>query len=210
MTGVVGRAYGPAMKYAFLALLAVLVAACAPRQKAEAAPPNAETAYFAGGCFWCVESDMAHIPGVVDVVSGYAGGDVKNPTYENHGTHLEAVRVVFDPSKISYRQLVDRFWPLIDPTDAGGQFCDRGHSYQTAVWVRNQGQLDAANASRAAAAAKLKQGAMVTPVLRFSSFTPAEGYHQDYASKNPLKYNVYRQGCGRDKRLKAVWGRAPH
>ena len=192
-----------------LSLLALLLAACAPRQKAEAAPSNAETAYFAGGCFWCVESDMADIPGVIDVVSGYAGGDVKNPTYENHGTHLEAVKVVFDPSKISYRQLVDRFWPLIDPTDAGGQFCDRGHSYQTAVWVRNQSQLDAANASRAAAAAKLKQGAMVTPVLRFSSFTPAEGYHQDYASKNPLKYTVYRQGCGRDKRLKAVWGRAP-
>ena len=192
------------MKLLFSIFLALLFGSLA-----HAAPKQTETAYFAGGCFWCVESDMAHIPGVIDVVSGYAGGDVKNPTYENHGTHLEAVRVVFDPSKISYRQLVDRFWPLIDPTDAGGQFCDRGHSYQTAVWVLNQRQLEAANASRAAAAAKLKQGKMVTPILRFSSFTPAEGYHQNYAVNNPLRYNVYRQGCARDKRLKQVWGKAP-
>lgn len=174
-----------------------------------AAPKATETAYFAGGCFWCAEHDMAAIPGVINVVSGYAGGDQKHPTYENHDGHLEAVKVVFDPAKISYRQLVDRFWPLIDPTDAGGQFCDRGHSYTTAVWVQNQRQLDAANASRAAAATKLKTGKVVTPILRFSTFTPAEAYHQDYAIKNPLRYNIYRQGCGRDKRLKAVWGRAP-
>jgi peptide-methionine (S)-S-oxide reductase len=193
------------MKHAFLVFLAALLLPL----MAHAAPKQTETAYFAGGCFWCVEHDMAKIPGVVDVVSGYAGGDVKRPTYDNHGTHLEAVKVVFDPAKISYRQLADRFWPLIDPTDAGGQFCDRGHSYQTAVWVMNERQLAAAKASQASAAAKLKTGKMVTPVLRFSSFTPAEGYHQDYAEKNPLRYNVYRQGCERDKRLKAVWGRAP-
>ena len=192
------------MKLLFSIFLALLFGSLA-----HAAPKQTETAYFAGGCFWCVEHDMASIPGVIDVVSGYAGGDVKRPTYENHGTHLEAVKVVFDPTKISYRQLADRFWPLIDPTDASGQFCDRGHSYQTAVWVLNQRQLEAANASRAAAAAKLKQGKMVTPILRFSSFTPAEGYHQNYAVNNPLRYNVYRQGCARDKRLKQVWGKAP-
>lgn len=197
------------MKSSFFAvLLTAFVLACSP-QKAAKAADQTETAYFAGGCFWCVEHDMASIPGVIDVVSGYAGGDLKNPTYENHTGHLEAVKVVFDPAKISYRQLVDRFWPLIDPTDAGGQFCDRGHSYTTAVWVLNQRQLDAANASRAAAAAKLKQGKMITPIRRFTTFTKAEGYHQDYATKNPLRYNVYRQGCGRDKRLKQVWGRAP-
>jgi len=189
------------MKHAFLAFLfAVLLGATA-----HAAPR--ETAYFAGGCFWCVEHDLAKIPGVIGVVSGYAGGDVKNPTYENHGSHFEAVKVVFDPGKISYAQLVDRFWPTIDPTDAGGQFCDRGHSYQTAVWVVSDAQLKAATASRTAAAARLKTGKMVTPIYRFSSFTPAEAYHQDFAEKNPLRYNVYRQGCGRDKRLKAVWGR---
>jgi peptide-methionine (S)-S-oxide reductase len=193
------------MMRSFLAALFALLFATL----AHAAPSQTETAYFAGGCFWCLEHDMARIPGVVDVVSGYAGGDLKNPTYENHGTHLEAVKVVFDPARISYRQLADRFWPLIDPTDARGQFCDRGHSYQTAVWVLNERQLDAATASRGAAAAKLKQGRMVTPIHRFSSFTAAEGYHQDYAVKNPLRYNVYRQGCGRDRRLKAVWGKAP-
>ena len=191
-----------------LTLFAVLMAACFPNRSA-AAPKQTETAYFAGGCFWCAEHDMAEIPGVLNVVSGYAGGDLKNPTYENHTGHIEAVKVVFDPAKISYRQLVDRFWPLIDPTDAGGQFCDRGHSYTTAVWTQNQRQLDAATASRAAAAGKLKQGKMVTPIRRFTTFTAAEGYHQDYASKNPLRYNVYRQGCGRDKRLKQVWGKAP-
>ncbi|HYG27247.1 MAG TPA: peptide-methionine (S)-S-oxide reductase MsrA [Caulobacteraceae bacterium] len=174
---------------------------------AHAAPKQTETAYLAGGCFWCVEADMAKIPGVIDVVSGYAGGDLKNPTYENHQGHIEAVKVVFDPKKISYRQLLDRFWPTIDPTDAGGQFCDRGHSYETAVWVVSQRQLDAAKASRDAAAARLKQGRMVTPILRFSSFWPAERYHQNYASKNPLRYNVYRQGCGRDRRLRQVWGK---
>ncbi|HEX6860721.1 MAG TPA: peptide-methionine (S)-S-oxide reductase MsrA [Caulobacteraceae bacterium] len=190
----------------FAVLLTALVLACSPQKGAQAAGQT-ETAYFAGGCFWCVEHDMAKIPGVVDVVSGYAGGDLKNPTYENHTGHIEAVKVVFDPARISYRQLVDRFWPLIDPTDTGGQFCDRGHSYTTAVWVVNQRQLDAAKASREAAAAQLKTGKMVTPILRFSTFTPAERYHQDYAEKNPLRYNVYRQGCGRDQRLKRVWGK---
>jgi len=188
----------------FAALAAVLaLLGAAPANAA----PRLETAWFAGGCFWCVEHDMAKIPGVVDVVSGYAGGTLRNPTYENHEGHIEAVKVTFDPAKISYRQLVDRFWPLIDPTDVGGQFCDRGHSYTTAVWVAGEAQLKAAQASRAAAGARLRQGSIVTPVLGFTSFWPAEGYHQDYAGKNPLRYNLYRQGCGRDARLRAVWGR---
>lgn len=193
------------MKRSFLALLLALIFG----PPAFAASPETETAYFAGGCFWCLEHDMAAIPGVIDAASGYAGGDMPNPTYKNHAGHLEAVKVVFDPHKISYGQLVDRFWLLIDPTDAGGQFCDRGHSYTTAVWVQNERQLNAANASRAAVAARLKQGKVVTPIERFTTFTKAEGYHQDYAEKNPLRYNVYRQGCGRDRRLKVVWGKAP-
>jgi len=195
------------MKHLFLAIAATLLLACSPKTGAQAAPKQTETAYFAGGCFWCVEHDMAKIPGVVDVISGYAGGEQPNPTYENHEGYREAVKVVFDPAKVSYRQLVDRFWPLIDPTDNGGQFCDRGFPYTTAVWVTTQAQLDAAKASETAAGAKLKQGKMLTPIYRFTTFTPAEGYHQDFAEKNPLRYSLYRQGCGRDSRLKQVWGR---
>jgi peptide-methionine (S)-S-oxide reductase len=171
------------------------------------AAPKLETAWFAGGCFWCLEKDMEKIPGVVDAVSGYAGGDLKNPTYENHEGHREAVRVTYDPAKISYRQLVDRFWPLVDVTDAGGQFCDRGYQYSTAVWVATEAQRQAAEASKAAAAARLKGRMIVTPIERYSSFWLAEGYHQDYAKKNPVRYNFYRQTCGRDARVKAVWGR---
>lgn len=171
------------------------------------AAPKLETAWFAGGCFWCLEKDMEKIPGVVDAVSGYAGGDLKNPTYENHEGHREAVKVTYDPAKISYRQLVDRFWPLVDVTDAGGQFCDRGYQYSTAVWVATEAQRQAAEASKAAAAARLKGRMIVTPIERYSSFWLAEGYHQDYAKKNPVRYNFYRQTCGRDARVKAVWGR---
>ena len=195
------------MKHILLALIAALAVACSAKQAATAAPAQTEAAYFAGGCFWCVEHDMAKIPGVVDVVSGYAGGTVPNPTYQSHEGYREAVKVVFDPAKVSYRQLVDRFWPLIDPTDDGGQFCDRGFPYTTAVWVTTQAQLEAAKSSEAMAATKLKRGKMLTPVFRFTTFYPAEGYHQDFAEKNPLRYNVYRQGCGRDAQLKRVWGR---
>lgn len=188
-----------------LAALAATVAlfAIGPAQAA----PKLETAWFAGGCFWCLEHDMAGIPGVVDAVSGYAGGDLQNPTYENHEGHREAVRITFDPSKITYRQLVDRFWPLVDVTDNGGQFCDRGPQYSTAVWVVSESQRQAAEASKAAAAARAKGHRVVTPILRYASFWPAEGYHQDYAKKNPLRYNYYRASCGRDARLKSVWGR---
>ncbi len=171
------------------------------------AAPKLETAWFAGGCFWCLEKDMEKIPGVVDAVSGYAGGDLKNPTYENHEGHREAVKVTYDPARISYRQLVDRFWPLVDVTDAGGQFCDRGYQYSTAVWVATEAQRQAAEASKAAAAARVKGRTIVTPIERYTSFWLAEGYHQDYAKKNPVRYNFYRQTCGRDGRLKAVWGR---
>lgn len=170
-----------------------------------------QQAVFAGGCFWCMESDMGAIPGVISVESGYTGGALKNPTYEDVLTertgHYEAVRVTFDTDKITYEQLLSRYWPLVDPTDAGGQFCDRGLAYTTAVWVRTEAERKAAAASRKAAAARLKTGKMETPVLRFSSFWPAEAYHQDYAAQHPLRYNLYRQGCGRDRRLRAVWGR---
>lgn len=165
-------------------------------------------AVFAGGCFWCTEADFEKVPGVVSAVSGYTGGRTRNPTYEQvtaGGTgHYEAVKITYDPSRVSYRQLVDRFWRTVDPTDAGGQFCDRGESYRTAVFAPNATAKAEAEASRAAAAKALGQG-IVTPVLNAAPFWPAETYHQDYAKKNPLRYRLYREGCGRDRRLRALW-----
>lgn len=165
-------------------------------------------AVFAGGCFWCTEADFEKVPGVVSAVSGYTGGRTRNPTYEQvtaGGTgHYEAVKITYDPSRVSYRQLVDRFWRTVDPTDAGGQFCDRGESYRTAVFAPNATAKAEAEASRAAAAKALGQG-IVTPVLNAAPFWPAETYHQDYAKKNPLRYRLYREGCRRDRRLRALW-----
>ena len=174
------------------------------------APSNAagtETAVFAGGCFWCVETDFDSVKGVISTTSGYAGGTMANPTYENHEGNVEAVRIEFDPAQVSYDQLVSAFLRSVDPTDDGGQFCDRGPQYSTAVWVATEAQRQAAEASKAAAAARLKGRTIVTPILRYTSFWKAEGYHQDYAAKNPVRYAYYRASCGRDARVKAVWGR---
>ena len=185
-----------------------LAAAAALALSASALPAQAgtETAVFAGGCFWCTEADFEKVPGVISAVSGYTGGASANPTYENHAGHVEAVRVTFDNAKVSYGALANHYWPTVDPTDDGGQFCDRGPSYRTAVFVSSAAQRRAAEASRAAAARRLGKP-VVTPVRDAVRFWPAEGYHQDYAKKNPLRYNVYRRGCGRDARLKALWGR---
>lgn len=174
--------------------------------QADAKSPKLEYAILAGGCFWCAEHDLEGVPGVVDVVSGYSGGSRSNPTYENHEGHREAVRVVYDPSRITYAELLRRFWPTIDPTDGGGQFCDRGNAYKSAVFVRNDVQREAANATKLEAARRLGGKPILTDILPERRFWPAEGYHQDYADKNPLRYRVYRQGCGRDARLRAVWG----
>ena len=178
------------------------------------AAPVRETAIFAGGCFWCVEHDMKVIPGVVSAVSGYTGGHVAKPTYEDVTSetsgHLESVKVTFDPAKISYAALVGRFMRLIDPTDAGGQFCDRGQSYQSAIFVSGAAQRAAAQAILAQLQTTPLKDKIVTPIRDAVTFWPAEGYHQNYSNKNPLRYNLYRQGCGRDARVKAVWrGIAP-
>jgi peptide-methionine (S)-S-oxide reductase len=184
--------------------LLALTAAAALASVAVPAAAATEAAVFAGGCFWCTEADFEKVPGVISAVSGYTGGAGANPTYENHSGHVEAVRVVYDPAKVSYSQLVSRYWATVDPTDASGQFCDKGPSYYTAVFVNSPAQRRAAEATRARAAALLKKP-VVTPVRDVSRFWPAEAYHQDYAKKNPLRYNVYRKGCGRDARLKALW-----
>ncbi len=193
----------------FIALLAV-AAAVLTAGAAPAGKPATQTAVFAGGCFWCMEHDMGGIPGVVKVESGYTGGHLANPTYRDVLTertgHYEAVRVTFDPAKISYGFLLHRYWRLVDPTDAGGQFCDRGASYRTAVFVNGPQQRAAAERSRAEAAKRLKRGRMLTPILALGPFYVAEPYHRDYAKRNPAQYAIYRAGCGRDARLKAVWG----
>ncbi|RIY01027.1 peptide-methionine (S)-S-oxide reductase [Aureimonas flava] len=170
---------------------------------------QADEAILAGGCFWSMETDLDHVEGVTKTVSGYTGGHLANPTYQDVITettgHYEAVKVTYDPAKISYDQLLQAYWHSIDPTDAGGQFCDRGDSYRTAVFAMNGAQKSAAEASRKAVQAELGQK-VATAVLPASQFYPAEDYHQDYARKNPGHYKRYRMGCGRDAAVKAVWG----
>ena len=163
------------------------------------------TIVLAGGCFWCVESDLEKLNGVGDVVSGYAGGESERPTYRDHAGHLEVVEAPYDPSVISYRALVDYFLRHIDPLDAGGQFCDRGHSYTTAIFYRTDAEKAAAEAAVAAAEQALGRP-IVTPVRPLDRFWVAEDYHQNYYKENPLRYSFYRSRCGRDARVAEVWG----
>ena len=202
------------MKIRIFLLAAFAAAACgqSSADQAEAQrprPAHVENAVFAGGCFWSAENDIEHVRGVIEAVSGYSGGRIANPTYAQVTTgrtgHLEAVRVTFDPARISYGQLVARFLRTIDPTDPEGQFCDRGPNYRTAIFVANPAQRRAAEAARAEAN-RILRGRVVTPVLAAAPFYPAEAYHQDYARRNSLSYGLYRRGCGKDARLRAVWG----
>lgn len=163
------------------------------------------TAVFAGGCFWCVEVDFEKLEGVSEAVSGYSGGILQNPTYRNHQGHVEAVEVRYDPAIVSYRELVDYFFRHIDPLDDGGQFCDRGASYKTAVFVATPEERDAAEAAKAEAD-KVLGKLTVVPIRERTEFWIAEDYHQDYAAKNPQRYQYYRSACGRDRRIKQVWG----
>lgn len=188
-----------------IAAVALALPAQTSGQSARATSARA-AAVFAGGCFWSIEAAFEAMPGVTDAVSGYAGGSNPRPTYENHEGALEAVRVTYDPRRVSYRQLVDAFWRHIDPTDDGGQFCDRGPSYRATVYVPSAGDLPEAQASRAAAQAVLGRR-VVTPLETDSvRFVPAEAYHQDYARRNPARYALYKTGCGRERALRAVWG----
>jgi len=193
---------------AFVTLMAIVlgsVAATAQQQDTAQA-----TAVFAGGCFWCVESDFDPIPGVVATTSGYTGGVTRNPTYEqvsSGGTgHYEAVQITYDPSKVTYEQLLTAFWHSVDPTDDGGQFCDRGQSYETAVFVASAEERQIAEASKTAAETALGR-AIVTPILDAGPFYAAEDYHQDFYVKSPIRYKLYRWNCGRDQRIRQVWGK---
>lgn len=176
-------------------------------------PPGSEVATFAGGCFWCVQSDFDPVPGVISTTSGFTGGHTENPDYEQvsaGGTgHAESVMVVFDPRKVSYRQLLDVYWHNIDPVTADAQFCDHGNQYRSAIFYHDEAQHQAAEASRdALAESGVLPGPIVTQIVPASTFYPAEVYHQSFYKKNPVRYKFYRYTCGRDKRLKALWGDA--
>ncbi len=170
-----------------------------------------ETATFAGGCFWCTEADFQKVDGVVEVVSGFIGGKTPNPTYRqvtSGGTgHTEAVQLKFDPKKVSYERLVYIFWRTIDPVDGDGQFCDRGDSYRPAIFTHSDAQAKIARDTKAAldASGRFKQK-IAAEVLSAGPFTAAEAYHQNFHVKDPGRYYSYRAGCGRDARLKALWG----
>ena len=192
-------------KFAVAALLAMAASA------SFAQSPTAK-ATLAGGCFWCVEADFDKVPGVLSTTSGYIGGTVANPTYQQvsgNGTgHAEAVEIVFDPTKVSYAQLLEKFWRTIDPTTKDRQFCDAGTPYRTAIFTHDAAQAAAAQASLAALEkSKPFKDPIVTQIVPAGPFYVAEDYHQDYYKKNPVRYNYYRTSCGRDARLKQLWGK---
>ena len=169
---------------------------------------ESEEAIFAGGCFWCLEHDLEKLDGVVSLESGYSGGDLTNPTYENHVGHQEVVKVSFEPNVISYKELLRQYWINIDPFDDKGQFCDRGDSYKPVIFTSNQDQESDAEDIQENISIQLNipLDQLKVDILDSKAFWIAEDYHQDFAVKNPIKYNFYRTSCGRDKRLKKVWG----
>lgn len=169
-----------------------------------------EKAVFAGGCFWCMEADFEKLEGVTDVISGFTGGELENPTYNgDHTGHYEAVEITYDPEKVSYQDLLDHYWVNIDPFDPRGQFCDKGFSYLSAIFVANETERQLAEKSRQKVIAQFPDQKVVTPILEAKVFYPIKGeesYHQDYYKNNSLKYKFYRYRCGRDARLKEIWG----
>lgn len=189
-------------RIAVLAAALTLAAAAAPAGELK-------TATFAGGCFWCVEADFDKVPGVVETVSGYTGGTAENPTYKQvtYGDtgHYEAVQITYDADRVSYDELLHTFWRTVDPTDAGGQFCDRGDSYRTAVFVADGAERKEAETSKSEAEAELGK-TVVTPIAEAGTFWPAEDYHQNYYKKNPVQYKYYRWRCGRDAQVERLWG----
>jgi peptide-methionine (S)-S-oxide reductase len=198
---------------AVLALGAVVALAQGQPPKAAANPKGLAKATFAGGCFWCMVKPFVDLPGVVQVVSGYAGGQKRNPTYEEVGAgitgHAESVQIIYDPAKTSYARLLEVYWHNIDPTSPEGQFCDRGHQYRSAIFVQNDDEKRLAEESKVAQQAEVAKTVnkpIVTEIVPFTEFWPAEEYHQYFYQKNPVRYESYRLGCGRDRRLQEIWG----
>ncbi|WP_299950120.1 peptide-methionine (S)-S-oxide reductase MsrA [uncultured Ruegeria sp.] len=204
----------PSLLFAMILLAAMLRALPAPAA-------GTETLTVAGGCFWCVESDFESVPGVIGAISGYTGGKTESPTYDQVSKggsgHYEAVQITFDPARVSRETLLNMFFRSVDPTDAGGQFCDRGESYRTAIFVSNTGEKALAQQAKSEAQNALGQ-TVVTPILQAGTFYPAEAYHQDYYKGDKLvltrfgpkrqknAYKAYRNACGRDARVKQLWG----
>ncbi len=193
------------------ALVALCFALTAPRTAAQTPMERqSATATFAGGCFWCMEPPFDKLEGVQSTTSGYIGGRTPNPTYEQvsaGGTgHTEAVQIVYDPTRVTYEKLLDVFWQNVDSLDAGGQFCDRGDQYRTGIFAHSDEQKRLAEQSKVSVTARLKKP-VVTEIVTAGQFYPAEGYHQDYYKKNPVRYKLYRWNCGRDQRLEKLWGK---
>jgi len=194
-----------------LLVAALCAASAAIAANAPTVPPGMAVATFAGGCFWCMEPPFDKLAGVTATISGYTGGRTANPSYEEVSSgatgHAESVDVIYDPKKISYEKLLEVFWVNIDPTVKDRQFCDTGTQYRTAIFYHDDAQRKAAEASKAALdKSKPFKEPIVTQIVMAGAFYPAEDYHQDYYKKNPVRYNYYRLSCGRDARLKELWG----
>jgi peptide-methionine (S)-S-oxide reductase len=175
-----------------------------------ASTATADKAIFAGGCFWCMESDFEKLEGVSEVISGFTGGTLENPTYGgNHTGHYEAVEITYDPKKVTYQGLLENFWVNIDPFDDTGQFCDKGFSYLSAIFVADEKERELAELSKQNVITQFPNQKIVTPILPTTTFYPIKGnesYHQDYYKNNAVRYKLYRWNCGRDQRLKEIWG----
>ena len=190
-----------------------LAYAAAAHEDDEPTPARLAKATFAGGCFWCMEGPFDELAGVESTTVGYTGGHTADPTYEEVSAgstgHAESIQVVYDPEKVSYEKLLDVFWHNVDPTDDGGQFCDRGDQYRSEIFYDGEEQKRLAEESKAALEkSKPFAAPIVTKIVALTAFYPAEDYHQDYYRKNPVRYKFYRYGCGRDRRLKELWGDA--
>jgi peptide-methionine (S)-S-oxide reductase len=198
---------------AALGLGAVVGATQGQQARPAAKPPALSRATFAGGCFWCMEHPFDELPGVVSVTSGYSGGQKRSPTYEEVSAgvtgHAESVQVLFDPQRMTYARLLEVYWHNIDPTTPDQQFCDHGHQYRSAIFFHDETQKRLAEESKKAIEAELAptvKKPVVTEIVPFTEFWPAEEYHQHFYKKNPVRYQSYRLGCGRDKRLQELWG----
>ena len=202
------------MKLKLIFTLVICLSAMIAQPGSAANATKTAKATFAGGCFWCMEPPFDILPGVLSTTSGYTGGKKMNPTYrevsDGETGHAEVVQVVYDPTKVSYEQLLNVYWHNVDPTVKNQQFCDHGSQYRTGIFVHDEEQKKQAEASRSALLkAKPFKADIVTEITAASTFYPAEDYHQDYYLKNPVKYKFYRFNCGRDARLKELWGEAP-
>jgi len=211
---VFSRPFGSARLLAFSFLMANLSAALTGSDLPKAPAPKLAQATFAGGCFWSMVKPFEELPGVVQVVSGYCGGEQRQPTYEqvSFGTtgHAESVQVTYDPAKVTYARLLEVYWHNIDPMTLDRQFCDAGHQYRSAIFVRDDDQRKLAEESKRQVEAFIQERfgkPVATEIVPFKEFWPAEEYHQDFYKKNPVRYHAYRAGCGRDRRLEEIWGK---